>query len=311
MLNKKAARNKTIDTSVSAGDIYLKRCISVREKPNSLEEVIDKTILGDTFDICRWLPPNSIDLIIADPPYNLTKSFNGTTFSKKKDFEYREYTHQWLTAIKPLLKITGSIYVCCDWESSLIIGSVLREYFCVRNRITWQREKGRGAKANWKNSMEDIWFATSSNDFTFNIDAVKIRKKVIAPYRVDGKPKDWTESESGNYRDTCPSNFWNDITIPFWSMAENTAHPTQKPEKLIAKMILASSLEGDLVFDPFLGSGTTSVVSKKLRRHFLGIEIEPQYCVWAEQRLAMADNNTEIQGYADGVFWERNFNVLS
>ncbi|MGM9999389.1 MAG: DNA-methyltransferase [Candidatus Bruticola sp.] len=303
---RRARRNKTIDTSVSEGEAYLQRCVAVSQKQDSLKGVLDRTILGDTFSVCSLLPADSIDLIIADPPYNLTKSFNGTIFSKKKGFEYEEYTHRWLNAIKPLLKNTGSIYVCCDWETSLIIGSVLGEYFYVRNRITWQREKGRGAKNNWKNSMEDIWFATNSNNFTFNIDAVKMRKKVIAPYRVDGKPKDWTESENGNYRDTCPSNFWDDITIPFWSMAENTAHPTQKSEKLIAKIILASSSEGEVVFDPFLGSGTTSVVAKKLKRHFLGVEIDPQYCVWAEQRLAMAENDPGIQGYVDGVFWERN-----
>ena len=154
--------------------------------------------------------------------------------------------------------------------------------------------------------MEDIWFATNSNNYRFNLDAVKIRKKVIAPYHVDGKPKDWAETENGNYRDTCPSNFWDDITISFWSMAENTAHPTQKSEKLIAKIMLASSSKGDVVFDPFLGSGTTSVVAKKLNRHYIGIEIEAQYCVWAEQRLEMAESNPEIQGYVNGVFWERN-----
>ena len=306
MTNQKSGRNKTIDTPVSEGAVYLSRCISVNKQQNSLENVLDKTILGDTFKVCPLLPPDSVDLIIADPPYNLTKSFNGTTFSKKKDSDYEEYTRKWLRLVKPLLKNTGSIYVCCDWETSLIIGKVLGEFFCIRNRITWQREKGRGAKANWKNGMEDIWFATNGNDFTFNLDAVKIRKKVIAPYRVDGKPKDWMESETGNYRDTCASNFWDDITIPFWSMAENTAHPTQKSEKLIAKIILASSSENDIVFDPFLGSGTTSVVAKKLNRHFFGIEIEPQYCVWAEQRLVMAESNTEIQGYVNGVFWERN-----
>jgi len=257
-------------------------------------------------DICPLLTPQSVDLIIADPPYNLTKSFNGTIFAKRKDSDYEEYTRQWLSVVKPLLKSTGSIYVCCDWESSLIIGRVLGEFFHVRNRITWQREKGRGAKSNWKNGMEDIWFATNSNDYIFNLDSVKIRKKVIAPYRVDGQPKDWVESKNGNYRDTCPSNFWDDITIPFWSMPENTAHPTQKPEKLIAKIILASSLEGNIIFDPFLGSGTTSVVAKKLNRHYIGIEAEKQYCVWTEQRLEMAEKNKEIQGYSNGVFWERN-----
>ncbi len=304
--HKKAARNKTIDTTLSEGKMYLERCISITEKQNDLSNVINKTILGNTPDVCSLLPEKSMDLIIADPPYNLTKSFNGTTFSKKKEADYEEYTRKWLSAIKPLLKENGSVYVCCDWESSLIIGRVLGEFFRVRNRITWQREKGRGAKANWKNGMEDIWFATNGDDYVFHLDAVKIRKKVLAPYRVNGKPKDWTETENGNYRDTCPSNFWDDITVPFWSMPENTAHPTQKPEKLIAKLVLASSSEGDVIFDPFLGSGTTSVVAKKLSRNYIGVEREARFCIWAEQRLEKATLSPQIQGYEDGVFWERN-----
>ena len=306
MATLKSSRNKTIDTPLTEGTRFLDRCITVSQKQLTLDSVLDRTILGNMLDVCSMLPSESIDLIIADPPYNLTKIFNGTKFSKKKSIDYEEYTRQWLSTVKPLLKKNGSIYVCCDWESSLIVGKVLSEFFHVQNRITWQREKGRGAKANWKNGMEDIWFATNSNDYIFNLDAVKTRKKVIAPYRVDGKPKDWTETENGNYRDTCPSNFWDDITIPFWSMAENTAHPTQKSEKLIAKIMLASSMEGNVVFDPFLGSGTTSVVAKKLKRHYIGIEVEAQYCVWAEQRLEMAESNPDIQGYVNGVFWERN-----
>lgn len=302
----KAKRNKTIDTSVDEGQLYLSRCISVVDKQNDLSAIIDKTIIGDTFDVLPLLPNECVDLIVADPPYNLTKNFNGTTFSKKKASDYEEYTRKWLSLVYPLLKDDGSIYVCCDWETSLIIGRVIGDFFDIKNRITWQREKGRGAKSNWKNGMEDIWFATKSSNYTFNLEAVKTRKKVIAPYRINGKPKDWDETEFGNYRNTCPSNFWNDITIPFWSMAENTAHPTQKSEKLIAKIILASSNTGDIILDPFLGSGTTSVVAKKLERHYIGIEKEEQYCLWTEQRLEMADNDNSIQGYVNGVFWERN-----
>ena len=306
MTKIKAGRNKTIDTSIDEGKKYLDRCIAIEKPIDDINSILDKTIIGNTFHVMELLPEKSIDLIIADPPYNLTKSFHGTQFSRKKESEYEDYTRQWLSKAIPLLKDDGSIYVCCDWETSLIIGRILQEYLIVRNRITWQREKGRGAKANWKNGLEDIWFATKSNNYTFNLDAVKIRKKVIAPYRVDGKPKDWTETENGNYRDTCPSNFWDDITIPFWSMPENTAHPTQKSEKLVAKIMLASSNPGDVVFDPFLGSGTTSVTAKKLDRHYLGIELNEQYCIWTEQRLEMADNDDYIQGYVDGVFWERN-----
>lgn len=306
MSKEKAPRNRTIDTPISDGANYIARCIRIESPVCDIKAVIDKTVLGNSFSVCPLLPKESVDLIIADPPYNLTKSFNGSKFTKKKATDYEEYTRQWLSMVYPLLKSNGSIYVCCDWETSLIIGRVLGDFFKVRSRITWQREKGRGAKANWKNGMEDIWYATKSDIYTFNLEAVKIRKKVIAPYRVDGKPKDWVETNNGNYRDTCPSNFWDDITIPFWSMLENTAHPTQKSEKLIAKIMLASSNPGDVVLDPFLGSGTTSVVGRKLNRHFIGIEIEEQYCLWAEQRLEMAISDTEIQGYVDGVFWERN-----
>lgn len=307
MAKEKAKRNKTIDISVSEGKDYLSRCIKVNKNVTDISEITDKTVLGDTFKVCPHLPEKSVDLIIADPPYNLRKTYGTTTFSKKKAEEYEDFTRKWLSAVKPLLKDNGSIYVCCDWESSLIIGRVLGEFFTVRNRITWQREKGRGAKANWKNGMEDIWFATNSDKYTFNLNAVKVRRRVLAPYRVEGSPKDWEESSEGKYRDTCPSNFWDDITVPFWSMPENTAHPTQKPEKLIAKLILASSHKGDAVFDPFSGSGTTLTVAKKLGRHYLGIEKEKQYCIWTEYRLEKADENKEIQGLKNGIFLERNY----
>ena len=133
-----------------------------------------------------------------------------------------------------------------------------------------------------------------------------MKRKVLAPYRVDGNPKDWDDTAEGKFRMTHPSNFWDDISIPFWSMPENTDHPTQKPEKLYAKLILASTEPGDRVFDPFMGSGTAAVVAKKLDRRFCGIEINREYCLWAAKRLLLADENPAIQGYADGVFWERN-----
>lgn len=305
----KADRNKTIDTTVEEGREYLERCITVSKKV-SLETVLDKTILGDTFETLRLLPEKSIDLLIVDPPYNLDKNFNGMKVKKTSDEMYEEYTESWISLVIPLLKDNATIYVCCDWQSSPAIGMVLKRHFHVQNRITWQREKGRGALSNWKNGMEDIWFATNSKTYTFNVEDVKIRRKVIAPYKVDGKPKDWEETEQGNFRNTYPSNFWDDISIPYWSMPENTAHPTQKPEKLLAKLILASSNHGDVIFDPFLGSGSTSVVAKKLGRHYIGVEQNDQYCVWAEKRIEKADSDATIQGYADGVFWERNTNAF-
>ena len=305
----KSERNKTIDISVEDGASYLERCITITE-PTTVDTIIDKTILGDSFEVLSNIPSNFVDLLIVDPPYNLDKDFHGNKFKKVTDKDYEDYTESWISSVLPALKETATIYVCCDWASSPSVGRVLKKYFHIQNRITWQREKGRGALSNWKNGMEDIWFATKSKTYTFNVEDVKIRRKVIAPYRVDGKPKDWEETTQGNFRNTYPSNFWDDISIPYWSMPENTAHPTQKPEKLLAKLILASSNPGDIVLDPFLGSGSTSVTAKKLNRRYVGIEVNPQYCVWAEKRLEMADTDTSIQGYTDGVFWERNTNAL-
>ena len=301
----KSKLNKTIDLTIEEGKVYLDRCIKVNSRID-VGGILDKTLLGDTFEILSLMPEKFIDLLIVDPPYNIDKDFHGNKFKKSADGIYEEYTKAWIERVLPLLKNTASVYVCCDWKSSIVIANVLKRYLIIQNRITWQREKGRGALYNWKNGMEDIWFATVSKDYTFNVDAVKTRRRVVAPYKIDGKPKDWEETDEGNFRNTHPSNFWDDISIPYWSMPENTAHPTQKPEKLLAKLILASSNEKDIVFDPFLGSGSTSVCAKKLGRHYVGIEQNEQYCVWAEKRLEMADFDKRIQGYEDGVFWERN-----
>ena len=300
----KSVRNKTIDFSLEEGNIFFNRCHNGEDL--SLDSILNKTINGDTFEIMAKMPKKFVDLLIVDPPYNISKDYNGKIFKEMKESDYADYTEKWLKSVIPLLKDNASVYICCDWKTSVIIGSILPRYLNVRNRITWQREKGRGAKENWKNSIEDIWFATKSNSWVFNLNDVKVRKKVIAPYKIDGKPKDWQETENGNFRDTCPSNFWDDISIPYWSMPENTAHPTQKPEKLIAKLILASSNKNDVVFDPFLGSGTTSVAAKKLGRRYVGVEVDKTYCAWSEKRLEDAETDNRIQGYVDGVFWERN-----
>ncbi|MBE6390392.1 MAG: site-specific DNA-methyltransferase [Lentisphaerae bacterium] len=304
---KISSRNRSVRITPDEEKRFLEKCIFPDGKLLDAGEIKCRTICGDIFQVSPLLPRRFADLIIADPPYNMTKKFNGKVFSRKSMAEYEEYTARWLSAVEPLLKSDGSIYVCCDWESSLIVGKVVGDFFHLRNRITWGREKGRGAAANWKNSMEDIYFATAGKEYTFNLDAVKLRRRVVAPYRADdGKPKDWQNTGDGKFRDSCPGNFWDDITVPFWSMPENTDHPTQKPEKLLAKLILASSRSGDMVFDPFGGSGSTAVSAKKLGRNYCSVELEPRYCACAEKRLLMAETDREIQGFAEGVFWERN-----
>ena len=267
----------------------------------------DRIINQGYEDARQYLPEGFVDLLILDPPYNLTKNYNGHVFRSQEADQYSSWFDGVISSLVPLLGPTASVYVCSDWRTSTLVFPLLDKHFHVRNRITWEREKGRGAKTNWKNSVEDIWFCTVGEDYYFNVDAVKLKRRVIAPYRsADGQPKDWEETEDGNYRLTHPSNLWSDITIPFWSMPENTDHPTQKPEKLIAKLVLASSRPNDFVFDPFLGSGTTAVVARKLNRRFCGIEVNREYCCWAIKRLREAETDKGIQGYSDGVFWERN-----
>ena len=267
----------------------------------------DMILNADLFDCLDLIPDGYFNLIIIDPPYNLSKDFHGRKFSAMKGEDYESYLRGWLGRVADKLAPDGSLYLCGDWRCGSAMQRVLEEHLTVMNRITWQREKGRGAAANWKNSMEDIWFAVKNPaDYYFNLEAVKIRRRVIAPYRVDGRPKDWEESPEGNFRVTCPSNLWDDITVPFWSMPENTDHPTQKPEKLYAKLILASSRPGDRIFDPFMGSGTAAVVARKLGRRFCGVEVNRDYCLWAAKRLLRAATAPTIQGYEHGLFRERN-----
>jgi site-specific DNA-methyltransferase (adenine-specific) len=302
---KKSANNRTLTIEESEVPA-LSRLISAPEDIRS-GFTDDMVINGDLFECVDSIPDKHFDLIIIDPPYNLDKDFNGKKFSSMKSEEYEDYLRSWFYPVCDKLKDNGSLYMCGDWKCSSSMQRVIEERLTILNRITWQREKGRGAKSNWKNGMEDIWFAVKNpKDYYFNVESVKMKRRVLAPYKVNGEPKDWEETDEGNFRLTYPSNFWDDITIPFWSMPENTDHPTQKPEKLYAKLVLASSKPGDVIFDPFLGSGTAAVVAKKLGRHYCGIEIDPEYCLWSAKRLVQAETDKEIQGYSDNVFWERN-----
>jgi site-specific DNA-methyltransferase (adenine-specific) len=301
----RAPRNRTLELTAAEEREY-GRLLAQVSGPVALEAVRDRTICQDMMQVIPHLPSRSVDLLVLDPPYNLAKDFNGTKFERRSIVSYSDWMRAWFVPLLRLLKDTASVYLCGDWTTSLSIHEVIAEHLSVRTRITWEREKGRGAKANWKSCAEDVWFATVGNDYFFDADAVRLKRRVMAPYREDGRPKDWHEEDDGDFRLTNPSNLWSDITVPFWAMPENTEHPTQKPEKLLAKLILASSRPGDCVLDPFCGSGTTSVVARKLGRSFIGIELDRRYCCLAEKRLRMASEDRAIQGYAGGVFWERN-----
>ena len=305
MEKQRAPRNRTLTISSKEREIYINKILYPTQKIE-IEDLMNKTICADLFKIIDQLPISCVDLLVIDPPYNLDKNFHGVKFAKSDDETYLEYLRSWFPKLLKVLKPNGSVYICGDWKSTFCLYQIMRENTEIRSRITWQREKGRGSKTNWKNSTEDIWYGTKGKDYYFDVEAVKQKRKVIAPYKENGEPKDWQSTEEGNFRLTHPSNFWDDISIPYWSMPENTDHPTQKPEKLIAKLILASCPERGIVLDPFLGSGTTSVVANKLNRQYIGIDMNEEYCIWAEKRLMQSETDKVIQGYSGGVFWERN-----
>jgi DNA modification methylase len=246
--------------------------------------LLNRIYHGDCIEGMALLPDESIDLIFADPPYNIGKDY-GNNQMRLSEQEYREWSERWIQEAVRLLKPKGSIYVCSDWRYSGMIQALLDSHLVVKNRITWRREKGRGSRRNWKNNLEDIWFAVKSENYIFNVEEVKIKKQVIAPYRENGEPKDWVEENGERYRYTHPANIWIDTVVPFWSMPENTPHPTQKPEMVVERVMKASSNPGDVVLDPFMGSGTTAVVAVRLGRRFIGFEINEEYVRLSAKRL--------------------------
>ena len=306
MPKERASMNRTITLTEEERYTY-KDYISNKFKLNE-----NSVICGDFFEINSQIPDKYVDLILIDPPYNITKKYGENTFKAMSDDEYFNYVLKIFKHCLRVLKDNGTMYVCGDWKTSYIQRKALeylenQEISDVINRITQSRDKGRGANNNWKNNIEDIYMVVKDkNNYTFNIDAVKMKKTVLAPYKdKNGNNKDWQDDGEGAYRMTCPSNIWFDITVPFWSMAENTDHPTQKSEKLYAKLILASSNKNDIVYEPFAGVFTGCVTAQKLERNWFGVEYENEYCLLGQKRLCLAKINNTIQGYEDGVFRDK------
>lgn len=306
MPKERASMNRTITLTEEERYTY-KDYIS-----NKFELNENSVICGDFFEINSQIPDKYVDLILIDPPYNITKKYGENTFKAMSDDEYFNYVLKIFKHCLRVLKDNGTMYVCGDWKTSYIQRKALeylenQEICDVINRITWSRDKGRGTNNNWKNNIEDIYMVVKDkNNYTFNIDVVKMKKTVLAPYKdKNGNNKDWQDDGEGAYRMTCPSNIWFDITVPFWSMAENTDHPTQKSEKLYAKLILASSNKDDIVYEPFAGVFTGCVTAQKLERNWFGVEYENEYCLLGQKRLCLAKINNTIQGYEDGVFRDK------
>lgn len=219
----------------------------------------------------KKMASNSIDLIVADPPYNLGKDYGND--SDSKDFEnYISFTKEWTTEAKRILKPTGTMYVFMGFRFVSYLYQILErdQKLNFNNWICWHYTQGIGKKKGFSPRHDDILMFTKSKDFTFNLDDIKIPQKF---YR-----------SVNNMRGANPGDVWEFSHVHYCNENRQN-HPTQKPEGLIERLILASSNEEELVLDPFSGSGTTLRVSQQLNRNCIGIEINPTYVEQTKARI--------------------------
>jgi DNA modification methylase len=236
---------------------------------------LNQIICGDAAAELSRLPDASVDLVIADPPYNLGKNY-GNNVDLRAGQEYEEFTHAWLTQVVRVMKPTASLYVFMGVRFIARLYTLLEQDFQLifNGWITWHYTQGMGRRIGFSPRHEDILYFTKSQKYTFNLDAVRVPQKY--------------HRTRNNMAGANPGDVWQFSHVHYCS-AERQPHPTQKPEALIARIIEASSNSGDLIVDPFVGSGTTCHVANILGRNWLGIEINPDYVTLSNQRI---DNNS-------------------
>ncbi|HAX97699.1 MAG TPA: restriction endonuclease subunit M [Candidatus Atribacteria bacterium] len=245
---------------------------------------------GDSESWLRTLQTESVDLIFADPPYNLKKAEWDTFESQEK---YIEWSIKWIEVASQVLKKNGSLYICGFSEILADLKHPAMNFFKGCRWIVWHYKNKANLGNDWGRSHESILHLRKSKDFIFNVDSVRTPygnhtlKYPIHPQAATsqyGKGKNSGKLWSPHPLGAKPRDVLEIPTISNGA-AERTEHPTQKPEELLRKIILASSCEGDLVIDPFLGSGTTIVAAEQLKRRWKGCDVSTQYCNWAANRI--------------------------
>lgn len=245
---------------------------------------------ADSIDWLKQLPANSVDMVFADPPYNIKKA-DWDKFESQE--QYIEWSMQWMKEAARILKPAGSLFICGFTEILADLKHPAMQYFKGCKWLIWHYKNKANLGSDWGRAHESILLLRKSKNFTMNMDMVRIpynehtlkypshpqaetsqygngkaRKSDWVPNPLGAKPKDVIEIPT-----TCNG------------MGEKTKHPTQKPEELLRKFILAASNPGDIILDPFAGSGTTLVVAEQLGRQWIGCEINSEYNTWAIQRI--------------------------
>lgn len=234
--------------------------------------------LGDALDLFKEIRSESVDLIIADPPYNLNKNYGNSSDNLSFE-EYINFTRNWISEAVRVLKPTGTIYIFMGFRFISYLYQILEKenHMNFVNWICWHYTQGVGKKRGFSPRHDDILMFSKSKKFIFNLDNVRVPQKY---YR-----------SINNMRGANPGDVWEFSHIHY-CQKNRQQHPTQKPEGLIERMILASSSEGDLILDPFSGSGTTLRVSQQLKRNCIGFELNPDYVNLSNDRL-----NKEFFGF--------------
>jgi site-specific DNA-methyltransferase (adenine-specific) len=228
-------------------------------------------IHGDAVDALSQVPDQTVDLVIADPPYNLDKNY-GVSADSMTEPEFIDFTKRWTSECKRILKPRGTLYTFMGMRHIAYLYILLEKELGMQfqNWITWHYTQGMGKTKGFSSRHDDILMFGKSDKITFNLDAIRIPQKY---YR-----------SINNMRGANPGNVWEFSHVHYCN-ASRKKHPTQKPEGLYERMILASSNEGDLVLDPFLGSGTCARVCQQLGRNCIGIDISGDYIEMARRRM--------------------------
>lgn len=255
--------------------------------------------LGDCVPWLESLPESSVDLIFADPPYNINKA-EWDSFESQE--HYIAWSLRWLRPAARALKPTGSLYVCGFSEILADLKHPASRFFKGCKWLVWHYKNKANLGNDWGRSHESILHLRKSERFRLNLDAVRIPygnhtlkypahpQAETSQYGSGKNRDDWTPNPLGaKPRDV--------IEIPTTcnGMGEKTPHPTQKPEELLRRLVLGASNEGDLVLDPFSGSGTTVVVAEQLGRRWLGCEMKVEYNEWAVNRIEAVPRKSVAQ----------------
>ncbi|MBD2441553.1 adenine-specific DNA-methyltransferase [Nostoc sp. FACHB-110] len=246
-------------------------------------------IHGDALENLKRLESESIDLIFADPPYNIGKNFDGLVENWSEE-EFLNWTYQWIDECHRVLKPYGTFYLMNSTENMPYLDIKCRKSFYIKSRIVWTYDSSGVQAKNYFGSMyEPILMLTKhEKNYTFNADAIMVEAKTGAKRQL----MDYRKEPPQPYNTKkVPGNVWDFARVRF-KMQEYENHPTQKPEALLERVILASSNMGDTVLDPFSGSFSTCAVAKHLQRKSIGIEINEEYVKIGIRRLNLPSNYT-------------------